>query len=56
MRLAKTARKTTAPIGRPTPLIGKKREGISNVLETIELTDVVLRVIGACYAFAGYVR
>ena len=32
-----------------------KREGISNVGETIELTDIVLRVIGAFYAFGGYV-
>jgi hypothetical protein len=32
-----------------------KREGISSVGETIELTDIVLRVIGAFYAFGGFV-
>ena len=32
-----------------------KSEGISSVGETIELTDIVLRVIGAFYAFGGYI-
>ena len=32
-----------------------KREGISNVGESIELTDIFLRAIGAFYAFGGYV-